>query len=153
MDSAGWVAIDELLEKSKNGLTIEILHEIVAEDAKKRYSISSDGLQIRANQGHSIEVDLGLKEAIPPVPLCHGTHAGAIGTIMKEGLKKMKRHHVHLSADADTAMKVGARHGKPILLVVNTKEMVKQGIKFYLSDNGVWLVDAVGPEFLLVSAT
>ena len=153
MDKAGWVNISELLEKSNNGLTLDMLNEIVAEDAKQRYAVSEDGLRIRANQGHSIEVDLELKAAIPPVTLYHGTYTDAVAVIMKQGLKKMKRHHVHLSADPVKAKEIGARRGKPVVLTIDTREMVKQGIKFFISENGVWLTDSVAPEFLSVSST
>jgi len=152
MSKAGWVNIAELLEKSKNGLTREVLDEIVQEDGKQRYAVSEDGLQIRANQGHSVEVDLGLKAAIPPVTLYHGTPESEVAIIMKTGLKKMRRHHVHLSADFETALKVGKRRtGKALVLSVDTRNMVKQGIKFFISENGVWLTDFVAPEFLSVS--
>ncbi len=153
MDNAGWVDIAELLENANNGLTRELLDEIVAEDAKSRYAISPDGKRIRANQGHSVEVDLELKAAIPPVTLYHGTHVGIIQTILKQGLKKMNRHHVHLSDNKDKALEVGARRGKPVLLAIDTRNMVKTGIKFFISENGVWLTDEVLPEFLSVSTT
>ena len=153
MDKAGWVSIDELLVKSDNGLTREVLDQIVKEDAKQRYAVSPDGLRIRANQGHSIEVDLELKEKIPPVTLYHGTYMDAVAIIMKQGLKKMKRHHVHLSAEAVKAKEIGARRGKPVVLTVDTRDMVKQGIKFFISENGVWLTDFVAPEYLVVSST
>lgn len=151
MDAQGWVSIDELLEKNGKGLTRDMLDQIVREDAKTRYAISDDGLRIRANQGHSVEVDLKLKSAVPPPTLYHGTNEGVIKTVLKEGLKKMNRHHVHLSADAETAKTVGARRGKPVVLTVDTRNMVKEGVKFFLSENGVWLTDFVGPECLTIS--
>lgn len=153
MDKAGWVDIAELLEKSGNDLTRELLDEIVAEDAKQRYAISADGLRIRANQGHSVQVELGLKAAIPPVTLYHGTHTGATDIIFKEGLKKMNRHHVHLSDCPEKARVVGARRGKAIVLTVDTREMVKLGEKFFISENGVWLTDYVDPKYLAFSTT
>ena len=150
LDKAGWVSISDLLEKSANGLTREILDEIVQEDTKQRYAVSPDGLRIRANQGHSVEVDLELKAAVPPVTLFHGTYSTALDAIFKHGLKKMKRHHVHLSSDATKAKEVGARRGKPVVLTIDTREMVKQGIKFFVTANGVWLTDSVAPEYLAV---
>ena len=153
MDKAGWVDIAELLQKSGNGLTRNMLDEIVAEDTKQRYAISQDGLRIRANQGHSVEVDLELKPTIPPVTLYHGTPKESVDIILKQGLKKMNRHHVHLSADVETAKIVGARRGKPVVLVIDTRNMVKKGIKFFMTANGVWLTDEVAPEFLSVSTT
>ena len=146
MDSNGWVNIEELLSKADNGLTREILEGIVAEDTKQRYAVA-DG-RIRANQGHSVEVDLKLKKAIPPVTLYHGTYAAVVDAIKKQGLKKMKRHHVHLSADYETAVKVGARRGKPVVLEIDTRDMVKQGVAFFISENGVWLTDFVEPKFI-----
>jgi len=153
MDSHGWVNIDELIEKGQKGITREMIDQIVREDAKQRYAISEDGNRIRANQGHSIEVDLKLQSKIPPVTLYHGTHEGVLKTVLKEGLKKMNRHHVHLSVDAETAKMVGSRRGKPVILTVDTRSMVRDGIKFYISENGVWLTDYVAPECLAVSTT
>jgi putative RNA 2'-phosphotransferase len=153
MDNAGWVAIDELIERSKAGgknFTREILEEIVASDAKGRYSISDDRQRIRANQGHSINVDLGFKQAIPPVRLFHGTHEGVVATIMKKGLDKMKRHHVHLSADYDKAVEVGARRGKPVVLEIDAAQMVNDKIQFFVTENGVWLTDGVPVTYLKV---
>jgi len=157
LDKAGWVSITELLEKSEtefNGkLTRNLLDEIVTEDTKQRYAISPDGLRIRANQGHSVAVELELKEAIPPVTLYHGTHTGATDIIFKQGLQKMKRHHVHLSDCPQKAKEIGARRGKPVVLTVDTREMVRSGVKFYISQNGVWLTDFVEPKFLTFSTT
>jgi putative RNA 2'-phosphotransferase len=156
LDKAGWIDIDELIEKSiADGKALDrlLLYDIVAEDNKQRYAISEDGKRIRANQGHSVEVDLELKAAIPPVKLFHGTYVEAVDTILKQGLKKMKRHHVHLSADPETAGKVGSRRGKAVVLEINTKDMVKRGIKFFITANGVWLTDFVDPEFISVPTT
>lgn len=154
MDKNGWVVIDELLEKSVadgKTLTREVLMEIVEADAKSRYAISDDGSRIRANQGHSVEVDLEFEEKIPPIPLYHGTYEAAVQDILKGGLKKMKRHHVHLTAEQDRAVDTGKRRGKPVVLVVDTRQMVKDRIKFFLAKNGVWLVDYVDPKYLTVS--
>jgi putative RNA 2'-phosphotransferase len=153
MDTAGWVSIDELLEKSvADGKALDrtVLMEIVNSDKKSRYAVSEDGLRIRANQGHSVEVELGYAEKIPPIPLYHGTHEAVLKTILKQGLKKMKRHHVHLSSALATAVEVGARHGKPVVLKIDTLAMVKDRVKFFLAANGVWLVDEVDPRYLKI---
>jgi putative RNA 2'-phosphotransferase len=110
-------------------------------------------MRIRANQGHSVAVDLHLVAAEPPAMLYHGTGAGAVAAILREGLRKMRRHHVHLSADMPTAIAVGRRHGRPTVFAVDAAAMCAAGCVFYRSDNGVWLVDAVPPTFLSVITT
>lgn len=147
----GWVAVDELLSAcAKNSFPIsrKDLNEVVENNDKKRFSFDSTGTLIRANQGHSVEVDLQLEPVVPPDVLYHGTGDGAVELIMQHGLNKMSRHHVHLSEDIQTAIKVGSRHGKPVVFVVDAAAMHSSGYKFYCSDNGVWLVDCVPPEFL-----
>lgn len=147
----GWANIEQLVTNSQNqgyDITVDIVNQIVAEDEKGRYVISPDKLQIRATQGHSVDVDLNFEEKVPPVVLWHGTYADAVPTIMKQGLKKMKRHHVHLSSTTETAKKVGSRRGASVLLMINTKDMVKNGIKFFLSENGVWLTEYVEPKYI-----
>lgn len=147
----GWVAVDELLSAcAKNFFPISRneLNEVVEKNDKKRFSFDSTGTLIRANQGHSVEVDLQLESAVPPDVLYHGTGHGAVKLIMQHGLNKMSRHHVHLSQDIETAIKVGARHGKPVVFVVDAAAMYSSGYTFYCSDNGVWLVDCVPPEYL-----
>jgi putative RNA 2'-phosphotransferase len=129
-------------------ITRATLDEIVAEDAKQRYAISDDGLRIRANQGHSIRVDIGLEEVRPPDALFHGTASRFAEAIRREGLKAMSRQHVHLSPDEPTALAVGRRHGKPAIFRVDAKRMADAGFKFYRSTNGVWLVDRVPAEYL-----
>jgi putative RNA 2'-phosphotransferase len=151
LDPAGWAPIDGLLRGLAghgHPITRDDLLSIVRDDAKQRYAISPDGLRIRANQGHSIEVELGLEEKSPPAVLFHGTGHKSEASIRRQGLRPMGRHHVHLSLDQATALAVGRRHGKPLVFRVAAGEMARQGIKFYLSANGVWLVDAVPPEFL-----
>ena len=151
LDVQGWAKIDELLAGMAlkgHPITREILDEIVAEDSKQRYTISDDGLRIRANQGHSIQVDLGLEELRPPEVLYHGTATRFADAIRREGLKPMSRQHVHLSLDEPTALGVGRRHGKPVIFRIEAKRMADAGIKFYRSANNVWLVDAVPPEYL-----
>jgi len=147
----GWVEVDELLAAcKKNAFPISWvqLEEVVAKNDKQRFSFDSTGTLIRANQGHSIEVDLQLESTIPPEVLYHGTGANAIALIMQTGLSKMSRHHVHLSTDIATSRNVGARHGKPVVLAVDAAAMHQAGYIFYCSDNGVWLVDSVPPEYL-----
>ena len=147
----GWVAVDELLAAcAKNSFLISKaqLNEVVENNDKKRFSFDSTGTLIRANQGHSVEVDLQLEPAIPPNVLYHGTGHAAAQSIRQTGLCKMSRHHVHLSQDIQTAIKVGTRHGRPVVFAVAAAAMHSSGYIFYCSDNGVWLVDHVPPEYL-----
>lgn len=147
----GWVAVDELLEAlARHGHRVsrEELAEVVARNDKKRFAFDDTGTMIRANQGHSVPVDLGLAEAVPPGVLFHGTVTAALPAIRREGLRPMKRHHVHLSPDEQTATRVGARRGKPVVLRVDAARMTGDGHRFFRSDNGVWLVAAVPPEYL-----
>lgn len=145
MDGNGWVEVSEIVEKSD--ITLEELKSIVADNDKKRFSFSDDETKIRANQGHSIDVDLQLKAAIPPFVLYHGTGEKSIDVIFKDGIKKMNRQHVHLSIDMETAIKVGSRHGKHRVIEVRARAMHTDGIKFYLSENGVWLTDYVDIKY------
>lgn len=144
LDEQGWTDISILLEKLDVS-RIE-LEYVVSNNAKQRFSISSD--RIRANQGHSIKVNLGLKSILPPIKLYHGTTHDRYKLIKVEGLKKMNRNHVHLSEDIETAKKVGSRHGKPFILIVDSKAMTSDGIEFYKSDNGVWLTEFVDPKYI-----
>lgn len=153
LDAHGWASVDELIAKcAAAGLSItwEQLAEAVATNDKKRFSFSEDGLRIRAAQGHSIEVDLGLGAIEPPALLYHGTATRFLPSIRAKGLVPGSRQQVHLSADAATATKVGARHGKPVVLTVAAGAMHAAGLKFFRADNGVWLTDRVPPEFLSV---
>jgi len=147
----GWISVDELLAACKKHSfpinRIE-LDEVVANNDKKRFSFDSTGTLIRANQGHSVEVDLQLEPTVPPDVLYHGTGHGAVEAILREGLRKMLRHHVHLSEDIDTVKRVGARHGRPVVFEVDATAMQEAGYTFYCSENGVWLVDRVPPEYL-----
>lgn len=147
----GWVSVDELLAACKQHSfpinRIE-LNEVVASNDKKRFSFDSTGTLIRANQGHSVEVDLQLEPVIPPDVLYHGTGHGAVEAILREGLCKMSRNHVHLSKDIAVAKTVGARHGRPVVFIVDAAAMHEADYTFYCSDNGVWLVDCVPPEYL-----
>lgn len=151
LDHAGWAKVDVLLKAlASNGRSIERadLERIVAENDKQRFSISDDGKRIRANQGHSIKINLGLEPTTPPPQLYHGTTYRFLNSIFKEGLTKRKRHHVHLSADVETAKKVGSRRGTPALLTVQALAMYTAGYIFFVSDNGVWLTEHVPPEYL-----
>ena len=151
MDSKGWVNVQELIDNSKGNkteFTLEIIEAIVASDTKQRYAFSDDRLRIRANQGHSLVVDVELTRKAPPKYLYHGTSFNNLGVIKKEGLNKMSRQYVHLSIDADLAKKVGSRHGRPIILRVSTEEMEKSGYEFFISKNEVWLTDNVPPQYL-----
>ena len=151
LDENGWADVAELVEKcAENGqsFTKTELVEVVETNDKKRFAFDESGTKIRASQGHSIEVEIGFEEKAPPEILYHGTAEKNLGAIFAEGLKKMSRHHVHLSADIETARKVGIRYGKPIIFQIKTEKMMEDGFKFYVSANGVWLVDKVPPQFL-----
>ena len=155
LDPGGWVAVDALLAAMRrHGIELSRaqLDEIVARNNKQRFSFDETGTRIRANQGHSIPVDLQLAPATPPDALYHGTSKATIGPILREGLQKMRRQHVHLSRDKATAIKVGSRHGAPIVLLVDAAAMARNGYQFFLSDNGVWLTDHVPPQYLRVLA-
>ncbi|MFB2836742.1 RNA 2'-phosphotransferase [Floridanema evergladense] len=147
----GWVSVAELMEASqKNGFlfTRAELDEVVAKNDKKRFSFDSTGKLIRANQGHSVEVDLLLTPTLPPDVLYHGTGANTVELIWQDGVCKMSRHHVHLTRSISVAKKVGTRHGKPVVFAVDAAAMYKDGHDFYCSENGVWLVDRVPPKYL-----
>jgi putative RNA 2'-phosphotransferase len=150
LDKEGWCRVDQLL--ANTDITEAELLQIVAEDTKGRYSFDAFATSVRANQGHSTkDVRLSFKSAVPPTVLYHGTADSAVDSIMKSGLVPMNRHHVHLSADLDTAQVVGGRRKKgTVIFEVDTKTMLANGYKFFLSENGVWLVDAVPPPFLKV---
>lgn len=151
LDANGWAGVSELLQRmSAAGVKIDrtTLERVVAVNNKKRFAFSDDGTRIRANQGHSVEVELGYQPQTPPAVLYHGTAEKNVQAILKEGLVKQSRHHVHLSADTDTAVKVGQRHGKPVVLQVSAGEMRKDGHVFYRSANGVWLTEGVPPRYI-----
>jgi len=151
LDKSGWVDTIELLDKiNSHGihLPFEQLKSIVQNNDKKRFVFSSDFSKIRANQGHSIAVDLQLKELTPPNELYHGTSEKNIASIKLQGLLRGSRHHVHLSTDSETARRVGMRYGKPIVLIVDAKQMIDDGYKFFQSENGVWLTEHVMPKYI-----
>lgn len=156
LDQQGWARIDELIAKGNAAGTTfsrDDLQQLVLSSDKQRFSISEDGLRIRAAQGHSVNVELGLKPQEPPAVLYHGTATRFVESIVAAGLLPQSRQQVHLSADEETAQRVGQRHGKPAILKVEALRMHAQGFKFYLSDNGVWLTDQVPPEFLALSSS
>jgi len=143
LSNEGWVNIDTFIQKcsGKIDITREDIDEIVSSCDKKRFSIK-DGM-IRANQGHSIEVDMRFKPLIPPDELYHGTSDTKTKSIYQKGILRMNRQYVHLSADKETAKKVGKRHGYPCVLVVDSDKMHKDGFRFYLSENEVWMTEYV----------
>lgn len=149
LDPQGWVEIDVLLRAAKDhgfAVTRDELEAVVEANDKRRYVIEDE--RIRASQGHSVEVDLGLTPVTPPPFLYHGTIGGSLASIRASGLRPMKRQYVHLSADRDTALKVGARRGKPVVLSVEAGAMHGAGHEFRVSANGVWLVEHVPPGYL-----
>jgi putative RNA 2'-phosphotransferase len=151
LDENGWARVDELITKANQKnvpLTLDRLKRIVETNDKKRFFFSEDGKRIRASQGHSIHVDLQLKEAVPPPQLFHGTAQKNLDSIKKQGLIKGRRHHVHLSADRQTAKNVGARYGKPIIISINAAAMHRDNFLFFQSENGVWLTEAVPALYL-----
>lgn len=151
LDEHGWASVSELLSGINacgNEIDMKTLEEIVAEDDKQRYSFNEDKTKIRANQGHSVNVDVELKKAEPPEILFHGTGEKYVSSIKSEGLKPKSRLYVHLSSDRETAVKVGSRHGKPVVFEVNSGEMSRRGFEFFISENGVWLTKFVPAEYL-----
>lgn len=151
LDSHGWVQVDDLLagvSKTGRSLSKETLERIVRENNKQRYSFNEDHTRIRANQGHSIPVDLELKECVPPDILYHGTASRFMGGIRQKGITRQSRQHVHLSADIKTAKAVGCRHGVPVILKINSKAMAADGYHFYQSENGVWLCEQVPKQYV-----
>ena len=152
VDRHGWANVEELIAGVSRKFPIDRadLERIVVRDKKDRYSLSPDGTKIRANQGHSIDVDVELEEKEPPEVLYHGTAERFAASIEHEGLKPQGRLYVHLSKDEKTARIVGQRHGKPVIFTVKAGEMFRAGHKFYLSVNNVWLTEKVPPEYLAV---
>ena len=150
LDEHGWANVDELIEgvSRTHKLDMAILEQIVAEDEKQRYSINEDKTLIRANQGHSIPVDVELEEQQPPEILYHGTGEKYVASIDAQGLIPKSRLYVHLSRDEETANKVGSRHGKPVIYKVNSGDMYRDGYKFFCSVNGVWLTNEVPVKYL-----
>jgi putative RNA 2'-phosphotransferase len=153
LDDRGWADVDALLARSAaHGMTFteDDLRRVVATNPKQRYLLDEDRRRIRANQGHSVVVDLGLEPTTPPVELYHGTARRNLEAILAGGLDRMQRRHVHLSGDVETATTVGARHGTPVVLLVAAGTMHTDGHQFFRSENGVWLVAHVPPTYLRV---
>lgn len=151
LDANGWVDVVELIAKAKKAgmrFDLDTLREVVAENDKKRFTLSEDGRRIRAAQGHSVTVDLGIAASQPPATLFHGTASRNLDAIFAEGLKPGSRQQVHLSHDPDTARRVGERHGKPTVMTVDAGRMYADGFSFVRADNGVWLTDHVPPAYL-----
>ncbi len=151
LDQNGWADVSELLAKAQQQipkLDIDLLKEVVENNDKKRFAFNEDVTKIRANQGHSIHINLGYQSKQPPEFLYHGTVSKFMDAIREKGLLKMNRHHVHLSEERETATKVGARRGKPIILTIRSGEMFRNQIDFFQSENGVWLTDHVLPQYI-----
>lgn len=151
LDDQGWADLDEIIEKMQGkGMKVDqaIIQSVVANNDKQRFRLDLANRRIRANQGHSIDIDLALEPSIPPNELFHGTATRFLDSIMEKGLIRGSRQHVHLSLDIGTATKVGSRHGKPTILKVDAQSMHQQGFVFYVSENGVWLTDHVPVPFL-----
>jgi len=151
LDENGWADVNELIAKFDlydRKIDFERLDYIVENNDKKRFAFNDDKTKIRASQGHSIAVELNLNQAEPLAYLYHGTVEKFLSAIKSQGLQKMSRQHVHLSADRETANKVGGRRGKPVILIINGREMHRAGYKFYLSANNVWLTDVVPAEYI-----
>ncbi len=151
LDEHGWADVNALIEgvNKTHPLDLKLLERIVAEDEKQRYSFNEDHTKIRANQGHSIQVDVELKEVVPPEVLFHGTGFKYTSSIDAQGLKPKTRLYVHLSKDAGTAYKVGSRHGRPVIYTVLSRQMHEDGFRFYLSQNGVYLTKEVPVRYLV----
>ena len=154
LDEHGWADVQELISgvNSSGGhsLDMEMLEEIVRTDEKQRYSFNEDRTLIRANQGHSIPVDVELEEKLPPDVLFHGTGEKYVLSINQQGLIPKSRLYVHISSDIETARKVGSRHGRPVVYRIDCRKMTEDGFRFFLSVNGVWLTKSVPPEYLRI---
>lgn len=154
LDEFGYANVEELIQgvnNSRRQLDLETLKAIVHDDKKNRYSFNEDLTMIRANQGHSMKVDVRLTEVKPPAHLYHGTAEGSLESILRSGINKGNRLYVHLSDNKETALQVGKRHGAPVILTVQSGEMFKNGHRFYVSANNVWQVEFVPSEFVQVA--
>ena len=153
LEAGGWIAVETLIasfERAGKTLSAEILKEVVSQNDKQRFEFSNDGLQIRARQGHSVEVELGYEPATPPSVLYHGTATRNLDSIFEHGLLKGRRHHVHLSTNKQTMIQVAMRHGKPVLLAVQAGHMQADGHEFFVTGNQVWLTEHVPPKYIAV---
>jgi len=152
MNENGWVEVQELITKmNQKGIAVnfDIIEEVVQTNDKRRFAFNEDKTLIRASQGHSIEIDLELPSVEPPETLFHGTAERFLESILRSGLHKQSRQHIHLSATIETAISVGGRHGKPVVLKIQSGLMHKAGFKFYLSENKVWLTDTIPAQYIL----
>ncbi len=152
LDEHGWADVKELLagvNRTGRKIDMDTLERIVRENSKQRYSFNEDHSKIRANQGHSVSVDVELKETQPPQYLYHGTASRFLPSIQREGIRKMSRQYVHLSGDFETAMAVGKRHGSPVVITIDAAAMAEDGVTFYRSENGVWLCEHVEPKYFV----
>lgn len=152
LDSNGWANTDELIRNisiNDKDFNMKVLEDIVRTDNKMRYSFNEDKTKIRANQGHSLTVDVELEIATPPDILFHGTHHAALLSISQHGLKKMDRMHVHLSDNYATAIRVASRRNDPVVLRIDATKMVEDGYKFYISKNRVWLIESVPVKYII----
>jgi putative RNA 2'-phosphotransferase len=147
LDRFGWAPVDAVLSALR-GVSLETLVVVVEENDKQRFEFSPDMSRLRARQGHSVDIDLELSPVAPPARLFHGTVGRVLDQILREGLRPMARHHVHLSPDVETATRVGARRGRPVVLAVDAAGMAADGHDFFVTANGVWLTDRVPPPYL-----
>ncbi len=153
LDSNGWVSIAQLISNANahgKDINRKLIEQVVVTNDKQRFAISDDGKMIRANQGHSVEINLDIEPTVPPAVLLHGSAEKNLGLITSDGLKKMNRHHVHLSECEETASAVGQRYGKLVLLEVDTIKMISDGYEFFKSENDVWLVESVPSQYISV---
>ena len=151
LDRHGWANVSDMIaaaHKKGTQITSQQLEEVVATNDKKRFAFNDDHTRIRASQGHSVDIDLGLPPRVPPAMVYHGTTVRFLDQIKKDGLTSQRRKHVHLSPDKPTAVMVGKRHGTPVILPIRSSDMHKAGHVFYISDNGVWLTGHVPTEFI-----
>lgn len=156
LDEHGWVEVEALIQGVRRRypeFNRAVLDEIVARDSKQRYAYNQDKTCIRANQGHSIPVDVELKQALPPTILYHGTGEKYVESIQKVGLIPKSRLYVHLSTDIQTAIQVGKRHGQPVVYQIDTQQMIRDGFIFYISANHIWLTKAVPVQYLKIIET
>ena len=153
LDEHGWVEVEALIQGVRRRYPEFNLDEIVARDSKQRYAYNQDKTCIRANQGHSIPVDVELKQALPPTILYHGTGEKYVESIQKVGLIPKSRLYVHLSTDIQTAIQVGKRHGQPVVYQIDTQQMIHDGFIFYISANHIWLTKAVPVQYLKIIET
>ncbi|MBL7975028.1 MAG: RNA 2'-phosphotransferase, partial [Candidatus Kapabacteria bacterium] len=156
LDENGWCSVEELLQKiqiKQTSCTMEVLEYVVDTNPKQRFAFNESKTMIRANQGHSIEIDLNIEPQVPPEILYHGTTKNVLDSVIKEGLKKIQRHHVHLTTNVHTTLEVARRYGEPVLLQINTEAMHKAGHIFYCTANNVWLAESVPPEYITIQET